>query len=201
MDLVIAGAIGLALGVVTGIPLSVANVAIVDASIAGRRRFAFGMSIGVATADTIHATLAFIGVGRLVTARPGLVKGMAIAAAILIVTYAIVAWRARPEHRPPDDNSRAIHGYAIGMTLTLPNPLALAAWVAVATSILPDASISEAIAVAAGVGIGSSVWFVALTRWVAGIRPDHPALRIVPRAALIVIVGIAGIGLWRALST
>jgi threonine/homoserine/homoserine lactone efflux protein len=200
MDLVIAGAIGLALGVVTGIPLSVANVAIVDAAIAGRRRFAFGMSFGVATADTVHATLAFIGVGRLVTARPGLVKGMAIAAAILIVTYAIVAWRARPEHRPPDDNSRAIHGYATGLTLTLPNPLALAAWVAVATSILPDASIAEAGAVAAGVGIGSAAWFVALARWVANIRQDHPALRIVPRAALIVIVGIAGIGVWRALS-
>jgi threonine/homoserine/homoserine lactone efflux protein len=201
MSFVIAGAIGLALGVVTGIPLSVANVAIVDAAVANRRRFAFGMSLGVASADTVHATLAFVGVGRLVTSRPELVKGMAIAAAVLIVTYAVLAWRARPEHRPPDDDSRAVHGYAAGLSLTLPNPLALTAWVAVAASLLPDASVGEAAAIAAGVGVGSAAWFVALVRWVAKIRPDHPALRVVPRVALLVIVGIAAIGLWRTLGT
>lgn len=199
VDHVAAGALGVALGVVTGMPLGVVNVAIVDAAAGGRRRFATGVGIGGAVADAIHATLAFVGIGRLVTSRPELVRGLAIAAAVLIVGYAIVAWRGRASRRLAGDDSSLARGITTGFALTAPNPGALAAWGAVAASLWPDATIGEAIAIALGVGLGSATWFALLARWMARIRPDHKALTIVPRVALVALVGIAVVGIVRVI--
>ena len=52
------------LGVVTGMPLGVVNVAIVDAATQGRTRFAIGIGIGGGLADTVHAAIAFAAVGQ-----------------------------------------------------------------------------------------------------------------------------------------
>jgi len=198
VNLVAAAGLGLGLGIVTGMPLGVVNLAIVDAAIAGRRRFAAGLALGGGAADTVHAGLAFVGVGRLVTSRPELMRVLAIAAALLIVGYAVVSWRREPTSRAPgDDASLAVRGFTTGAVLTLPNPGALAAWVAVAAALWPDARIAEAVVLAIGVGIGSAGWFALLARWVSRVRPDHKALAVVPRIALVILVGIAVIGVIR----
>jgi len=199
MHVAAACGLGVGLGVVTGMPLGVVNVAIVDAAAAGRRRFATGLGLGGAAADTVHAAIAFAGLGRVVTARPELVRVLAIVAAALIAGYAIAAWRARPAHRPPRDESRLLRGVTTGALLTLPNPGALTAWVAVAAALLPGAAIAEAAAIAAGVGAGSAAWFALLAQLASRVPPEHRALRIVPRAALIALLGIAAYGLWRAI--
>jgi hypothetical protein len=59
----------------------------------------------------------------------------------------------------------------------------------------PDASIAAAI----GVGVGSAVWFTVLARLVAKVPPDHRALRVLPKMALVIFVGIAITGVARAL--
>jgi len=204
VNIALAAGLGFTLGVVTGLPLGVINVSIVEAATSQRRRLGIGIGIGGGIADTAHAALAFVGVGRLVTARPDLVRILALAAAALIVGYAVLAWRRgrrpRPErHEPTDDDSRLLHGIAIGAMLTLPNPAALAAWVAVATALLPAATVAQALAVALGVGGGSVLWFALLAVWVSRIRPDHPVLRALPRVAIVALVGIAVIGLARVL--
>ena len=199
MNVLAAAGLGIVLGIVTGMPLGVVNIAIVDAASAGRKRFALGVGLGGALADMLHAGLAFIGVGRLVTARPELVRGLAIAAAAAIVLYAALAWRRRERVATQATDSRLARGFGTGFVLTLPNPGALAAWVTVAAALWPDASYAEAIVFAAGVGVGSAAWFAFLARWIASIRPDHPALAIVPRAALLGFVGIAVVGVIRVL--
>jgi arginine exporter protein ArgO len=198
-SLLVAAGLGLGLGIVTGMPLGVVNVAIVDAAVAGRARFATGIGIGGALADTAHAAAAFIGIGQLVTTRPDLVRWLAIGAAIAIFAYVAFAWRARKPRPTTGDTSSLARGIAIGCGLTLPNPGALAAWVAVAAAIWPDATTAEACVLAGGVGLGSAGWFAALARWVSRVRPDHPALAILSRIALVALVGIAGVGLVRAL--
>ncbi len=201
-EVLAAGALGLGLGVVTGMPLGVINVAIVDAALAGRRRFATGLGLGGALADTVHAGLAFVGVGRLVTARPDLVRGLAIGAAALILLYVTVSWRnarkviADPGEEPVDRSS-LLRGAGAGYVLTLPNPGALAAWVAVAAALWPDASLAEALTLAIGVGIGSSVWFATLARVVS--RTRSPRFAIVSKVALGVLVAIALFGVVRTL--
>jgi L-lysine exporter family protein LysE/ArgO len=193
-----AAGLGLGLGVVTGMPLGVINVAIVDAVVAGRRRFASGLGLGGAAADALHAIAAFTGVGRLVTADPRLVRGLAIGAAAAIVGYAVLAWRRRAAPAPAPLKGR--RGLATGFLLTLPNPGALAAWVAVAASVWPDATLLEAALLAGGVGAGSALWFLALARVVGRVRRDHPALVAIPRIALVVLIAIAIAGLVRAMT-
>jgi len=182
-------------------PLGVVNVAIVDAAAAGRRRFATGVGVGGATADTLHAGVAFAGMGQLVTARPELVRGLAIAAALLIVGYAVVAWRAQParDATPSTDASSAAAGVATGFALTLPNPGALAAWVAVAAALWPGASLAEAATLAIGVGVGSAGWFALLAYAVSRMPREHRALRIIPRVALVAMLAIAVVGVARVL--
>lgn len=176
-------------------PLGVVNVAIVDAAIAGRRRFATGIGLGGATADTLHAAVAFAGIGQLVTARPDLVRALALAAAAVIVGYAVVAWRrrARPVPESPDGTTVA-RGALTGFVLTLPNPGALAAWGAVAAAVWPRATTAEAITLGVGVGVGSAIWFAALAYGISRVRRDHLAVRIIPKLALVALVAIALVG-------
>jgi len=196
--------LGLGLGVVTGMPLGVINVALVDAATSGRARFAVGLGLGGALADTIHAGLAFAGVGRVVTAEPTVTRGLAIGAALAIVTYAITARRQRQTPAAtaaagdPARPDRRARGLATGFALTLPNPGALAAWVAVAAALWPTATWLDAILVAAGVGSGSAMWFTLLARGVRRIPPDHRALAVIPRLALGLLVAIAVTGVIRA---
>lgn len=176
-------------------PLGVINIAVVDASVAGNRRAAIGLGIGGALADTIHAALAFVGVGQLVTAHPGVLRVLAVAAAVLIVAYAVYSWRA-PRAKRELTRPKSI---ATGFLLTLPNPGALSAWVAVAASLWPGATIAQAIALALGVGIGSAAWFGFLAYVVAKLPREHRALVWIPKLALVALVAIAIAGIARVL--
>jgi threonine/homoserine/homoserine lactone efflux protein len=216
--------LGFGLGVVTGMPIGVINVAIADAAVLGRRRFARGLGIGGGGADAVHAMLAFAGFGTVVTAAPGAVRGLAIVATIVIIGYAVVAWRSRRRGGPvtavTDDNGATStgttgdgaaardassvddrpvgRGVVTGVLITLPNPAALAAWVAVAAALWPDAELIEAALLAVSVGLGSALWFTLLARWI-GRRRDHRLLAVIPRIALGMLIAIAVVGVIRAL--
>ena len=203
MNLVCAVALGISLGVITGLPLGVVNVAIVDAVAADRRRYAIGVGLGGALADTVHSLLAFVGVGRVVTERPDLVRILTVVAALTITAYAVLAWRRH--RRPPTKPSAATtssslgRGIPSGIALTLPNPGALAAWVAIAAALWPHATLREAIGVGLGVGLGSAAWFTVLAHLVSRLRRDHPLLAYLPLVALVMLVGVAIVAVVRVL--
>ena len=199
IELVAAGGLGFGLGVVTGMPLGVVNVAVAEAAAAGRTRAAIALGAGGALADAIHAALAFGGVGSVITRRPEWTRGLAIVATLAILIYAgvtVARRRPRPEARGPRSASPAVPGLLAGFLLTLPNPGALGAWVAVAAAVWPHVSLAGALVLAAGVGAGSALWFAVLARWVA--RSPRVAAASV-RLALVALVAIAGLGLIRAL--
>ena len=212
LGVVRAAGFGAGLGVATSMSPAVVNVSIVDAAAAGRRWFATGLGLGGAAADVVHAALAFAGVGSVVIADPRLVRGLAIGAAAAILGYAVFAWRRRrgprggdaaagsqPSGGAPARTGQLGRGAVTGFLLTLPNPAALGAWVAVAAAAWPDATLDEAGLIAGGVGVGSAVWFSLLARWVSRVRRDHPVLAWIPRIAIAVLIAIAAIGVVRAL--
>ena len=201
LTLLAAAGLGLLLGVLTGMPLGVVNVAIVDAAIARRRAFALGIGLGGALADAAHAALAFLGIGRVIAAHPEYTRLLAALAAAIIIGYAVAAWRrgsAGTASRATGTADTIGRGALTGLALTLPNPGALAAWAAVAASLWPAASVSESLVFAAGVGFGSALWFALLGRLVARVRRDHPALAHVPKIALVLFVVLALVGVVRA---
>jgi threonine/homoserine/homoserine lactone efflux protein len=194
----VAAGLGLALGVVTGMPLGVVNVAIVEAAAAGDVRFATSVGIGGALADAVHATLAFVGLGGLVIAEPAWTRVLAVAAAVAVVGYAVATWRRRDLPAPTRD-ARAHRGVAVGLAMTLPNPGALAAWVAVAAAVWPDIAIVDAGVLGASVGVGSGLWFAVLARVVARKR-DTRLVRVAARVAVVALVALATFGAVRALA-
>ena len=202
LTLFAAGGLGLLLGVLTGMPLGVVNVAIVDAAIARRRSFALGIGLGGALADAIHAALAFLGIGRVIATHPEYTRLLAALAAAIIVGYAVMAWRrdSAASSRESTGHDTVPRGIATGLALTLPNPGALAAWAAVAASVWPAASVAESLVFAVGVGLGSAAWFALLAKLIARVRRDHPALQYVPRIALALFMALALVGVARAFS-
>lgn len=198
MNIVGAAGLGLAIGAMTGMPLGVINIAIVDAVTAGYRSYALGLGLGGALADSAHAALAMLGIGRIVIAHPEWTRVLAIVAAVMLVGYVIFAWRRHHVARPVTGGSPG-RGLVTGLLLTLPNPAAIGAWAVLTTMIWPAAATAEGIAFAAGVLVGSATWFTILGRLIAKIRPDHPALRYVPRIALALFVGTAIVGIARVL--
>lgn len=215
LGVVRAAGLGAGLGVATSMSPAVVNVSIVDAAAAGRRWFATGLGLGGAAADVVHAALAFAGVGSVVITDPRMVRGLAIGAAAVILAYAALTWRRRGPGRTGDAASAGAsdasgggspvrtgqlgRGAVTGFLLTLPNPAALGAWVAVAAATWPGAAIGEAAVIAGGVGVGSALWFTLLARWVSRVRRDHPVLTWIPRIALAALIAIAAIGVVRAL--
>jgi threonine/homoserine/homoserine lactone efflux protein len=194
VELIGAAGLGLGLGVVTGLPLGVVNVAIVE--LAGRdRRAAIGVGLGGALADTAHAGLAFGGLAAAVLDRPRLAAALAIASGAILAAYAI--WLVRAGRAAASSGSRTAtglaRGVALGVSLTLPNPGALAAWVAVAAALRPP-GMAAGLVTAAGVGVGSAAWFATLAVLAARGRADaarRPWLRTGVAALLLVIAAIA----------
>jgi threonine/homoserine/homoserine lactone efflux protein len=181
-------------------PIGVVNVAIVDAATRdgarGSTRFATGIGLGGALADTVHSSLAFAGIGHLIAAHPTWTRAMAIAAAIIIGGYVAVALLQRRAPSPP--RHRASTGIATGLLLTLPNPAPLAAWGAIASAVWPTIGLVPALVVGGSVGIGSAAWFTLLARTIGRLPRDGRTARWLPRIALVLLAALALGGVIRA---
>jgi threonine/homoserine/homoserine lactone efflux protein len=223
-ELLLAALAGLTLGVITGMPLGVINVSIVHAASHDQLRRAYGLGLGGALAGGVHAALAGIGVApRLLSSSWAPL--LAVLGGSIIAAAAISMWRqgrraardASPSPASPEANAETNdtenanaagagrgrsdslgRGFAAGMGMTLVNAAALAAWVAVATA-WPLPTRKMAGAAATGVAIGSALWFTLLARWVHR-RRHHRWLRYTPRAAVVLLVGLAIVGILRGAS-
>lgn len=160
--------LGLALGVVTGLPLGVVNVAVAATAATGARGAAIRIGFGGAIADGIHAACAFTGLAALVSYRPRLAALLALGAGLALLAAALVALRRR-EASPGAAPRTPTRPLWLGLALTLPNPAALGAWVAVAGA-LGLSSPALAIAAALGVAAGSAGYFAILASLAARTR-------------------------------
>jgi threonine/homoserine/homoserine lactone efflux protein len=192
-DIAYALAVGAALGAATGIPLGVVNVAVVEAALRSGRRHAIGIGTGGALADAAHAALAFAGVAPFIAREPALIRGLTVVAALVIVVYAVRVWRSREEVAEVAAEAPRSFGRGVltGLSLTLPNPAPLLAWVAVAGAVLPTASVPVGLAGAAGVGAGSAAWFALLATLSARHALRGRTARLLPSIVAILLVGLA----------
>lgn len=196
MELAAAAVLGLVLGAVTGMPIGVVNVAIVDAATRGEQRFANGIAVGGAVADTIHSSIAFVTVGHVIGLRAPWSRVMAIVAALVIGTYVVIELRRRRAVAAPA--RRASTGLATGLLLTLPNPAPLAAWAAIASVVWPTIDTWPALVVGASVGVGSAAWFTLLARTISRLPRGGRVARVLPKVALALLALLALAGVVRA---
>lgn len=148
-------AIGLALGVLTSIPIGVANVAVVDAGLRSGRRRALGIAAGAAMADAVHSGVAFTGMGLLLNRHPLVPAILFMVSGALITGYGVHALRTVTRHQPA---AVADGGFFLGLALTGLNPAPLLAWVVVAGALALPSALAGVIT-AAGVGAGAFACF------------------------------------------
>lgn len=161
MDALFYLAIGLGLGLVTSMPVGVANAAVVDAAVRSGRRRALALAAGGATADLLHAGLAFAGLAPMLAAYPPLPAIFFTVSGVAIIIYGVHVMRTVPARAVAPGNGRVAGAYAVGLLLTVTNPAALMAWMVVAGAVAPSAPLLGA-AVAIGVGAGAFTWFAVL---------------------------------------
>src|SRR5205085_2773946 len=121
-ELALALVVGVSLGALTGLPLGVVNVAIVEAAARRGARAGSGIAIGGAHADGVHASLAFGGVGGAIIARPAARMILHAVAGVVLLAYAAVIWRAKPREGAAREVPAGFgRGVLAGVGLTLPN--------------------------------------------------------------------------------
>jgi threonine/homoserine/homoserine lactone efflux protein len=185
-------AIGVGLGAATGVPLGVVNLAIVEAATRVGRRHAIGIGLGGALADMVHAGIAFAGAAPLLTRHAAIARGFHAASGLAVLVYAILLWRREATATASQPSTGGLaRGIVVGASLTLPNTAALAAWLAVAGAVFPDATVATGLVAAAGVGLGSAAWFAALAHVAAGTTV-RTAISTRARRGLAIALGILG---------
>jgi len=157
--------IGATLGVITGIPIGPLNVAIIDAAYRHHLRRAIAVGLGGAVADMTYASLGILWLGQLLTAHtivPPILYGVS---GVVLIIYGIMTVRAQPIDPGVAGQDAAAGksyfwgGFGMGIALILLNPATLITWVVVVGSEMGDASQSEGMAAALGIGCGSALWF------------------------------------------
>jgi threonine/homoserine/homoserine lactone efflux protein len=129
---------------------------VVDAALRRGPRRAVGVGLGGSVADTLHSFVGVAGIGALLTRHAWAPPVLLVVSAVVLGSYgAHLLWRpVSPERRAP---ARLGGGFALGLSLTLFNPAALLAWIAVG-ALIGAPSAPAAFAVALGVGLGAFAW-------------------------------------------
>ncbi len=162
--------IGIAAGVLTGVPIGPANVAVIDAAYRHTMRRAIAVAAGAALADGFCAAAGVLGVGPLLKAYPAVPPILSAISGVVLMVYGFLTARSQPVQpaTPPSDGSasdsmlyrkEAITGFKVGVALILLNPAAIVTWVLIMGSMIAPPTHVDGVACALGVIVGSFGWF------------------------------------------
>jgi L-lysine exporter family protein LysE/ArgO len=193
--------IGLVIGVLTCIPIGMANVAVIDAAYRHNLSRAIAVGLGGSIADGIYSSLGVFGVGPFLEANPGIPPILYMASGVILLVYGILVARAQPslpsaEVAAESNGKRGqfAGGVFLGVMITLLNPSAIVTWVVIVGSYAVGGGSYGSLAFVLGVAGGSMLWFV-----VVAYAADH-GKRVLNEKAIwmtrIVALLVAGYGLF-----
>jgi putative LysE/RhtB family amino acid efflux pump len=175
-----------------------------------RGRFAVGVAIGAGAAviDALYAALGAAGASALLridTVRLALgIVGACVLAAIGLKTLHS-GFRVRLGGESADEVASPRRAFLTSLGATASNPLTIVSWAAAfsaASTAALAGSASTAVALVAGVGVGTLTWFTILsgTLSIARRRIGTRILRIVDVVSGTAILGFAGLLGWRTIA-
>lgn len=182
MDLTAALIAGLAAGLVIAMQVGAVSLLVVETAVTGGVRVGVAAGLGVATADLAFGAAAAVAggtAGAVLSEHEAEIRLVAATTLVAIALHGLASLRrSRTERAAADaevDAGRARGHYLRFLAITSVNPLTIASFAAVATS-LPLGNPAAATAFAAGVGGASAGWHVALT-----VAAGHAGRWITPR--------------------
>ena len=163
---------GLAAGLAIAMQVGAVSLLLVEASVVAGPRVGVAAGMGVATADLGFAVIAAAAGGAAGAALSSHESEIRVIAAVVIAAIALhgLIALARERHGPEsarefDETSRGAAPrahFARFLAITAANPLTIASFAAVAAALSLDGPVAAA-AFAAGVGLASAGWHLALT--------------------------------------
>jgi threonine/homoserine/homoserine lactone efflux protein len=169
MDLTAALITGLAAGLAVAVQFGAVSLLLVETAVAGGKRVGVAAGLGVATVDLLFAGAAVAAgatVGAVLAEHESEIRLVAAATLAGIALHGLATMHRAGAARTDTagvaaDASPRAH-YLRFFAITLVNPLTIASFAAVATSLPLDAA-GAAVAFAAGVGAASAGWHLLLT--------------------------------------
>jgi threonine/homoserine/homoserine lactone efflux protein len=171
---------GLAAGLAIAMQVGAVSLLLVETAVVRGPRIGVAAGLGVATVDLLFAAAAVaVGAtaGAMLAEHELEVRLVAAATLAVIAVHGLVALRRErsgPAEDPATTGGPRAH-YVRFFAITLVNPLTIASFAAVATS-LPLGAPAAAAAFAAGVGVASAGWHLVLT-----VAAGHAGRWITPR--------------------
>jgi threonine/homoserine/homoserine lactone efflux protein len=173
---------GFAAGLAIAMQVGAVSLLLVETAVARGLRIGVASGLGVATVDLLFAAAAAVAggtAGAALSEHETAIRLVAAGTLAAIALHGLAAFRrsrAPTPTAPADEDGAGARGhYFRFVAITLVNPLTIASFAAVATS-LPLGSPGAATAFAAGVGGASAGWHVALT-----LAAGHAGRWITPR--------------------
>jgi putative LysE/RhtB family amino acid efflux pump len=158
--------VGFALGFVVALQLGPVSLYQIRTTLRNGLAVGLAFAAGIALVDLAYAALGAAGVAPLLTIGPlETILGLLGAAVLVFLGVRTLrsAFRVRlVDDAPPLSPER---GFAVALSMTAANPLTIASWAAIfsaATAAGASGSLSGAVLLVAGVGLGSATWDVTL---------------------------------------
>jgi putative LysE/RhtB family amino acid efflux pump len=191
--------VGFGLGFVVALQLGPVSLYQIRTTLRNGLAVGLAFAAGIALVDLAYAALGAAGVAPLLSIGPlETILGL-LGAAVLVFLGVRTLWSASrvrlggdaPPLTPP-------RGFAVALSMTAANPLTIASWAAIfsaATAAGAASSLSGAVLLVAGVGLGSATWGVALAAATAfvGRYVGDRFLRVVDLVAGVALLVFGGV--------
>jgi threonine/homoserine/homoserine lactone efflux protein len=186
---------GLAIGFCIAAPVGPVNLLCIRRSMTDGRLVGLISGLGAATADATYGMVAAFGLGAVTSVLLAHRTAIQLLGGIFLVFIGVRILRQRSEPAMGRDHARSLpSAYASTLALTLANPTTILSFLGIFAGVgidLDTTGALSAVALIAGVFLGSGVWWVILStsaHWLAG-RANAGHLRLINQASAILILG------------
>jgi threonine/homoserine/homoserine lactone efflux protein len=197
MDAVVLAALkGLAVGFSIAAPVGPIGLLCIRRTLSGGWRLGLATGMGAATADMIYGLVAAAGLTVVTEILVGARQPLQFAGGAALILLGLTFLRAEaPGERMGADSTGLATAYATTFLLTLTNPATILSFAAVMAGLGAMTATGQTAVLVAGVFLGSSLWWLALSTAVSVIRHRLPERILVwinrASGAAIMLFGIA----------
>lgn len=196
---------GALIGLAIAAPVGPIGLLCIQRTLERGRAHGLASGLGAATADTVYGVIAALGLTAVSRVLVGQAAWLRVLGGIAMVALGWRTLRRRPGGAPAHAPSRGLAGaWASTLALTLTNPMTIVSFTAIMAGLGLGArdGLGASAAWVAGVFLGSSLWWLALSTAVALLRSRLPeaALRWIRVTSNVVIVALGLLALAAALA-
>jgi threonine/homoserine/homoserine lactone efflux protein len=202
---------GILLGIVIAAPVGPIGLLCIRRTLEGGVVMGFATGLGAALADGLFGAIAAFGVQAMTDWLAGHQTTFRLVGGVVMLIIAFKSFTAEPHPREIKRDIRtALGGFAVGLGLTLTNPVTIFAFVAIFAGFGLGGELSgnrEAMTLVLGVFLGSALWFLTLSSGVAMVRHmiSDNVFRLINRGAAVLLAvfgvyalasGVSAVAAW-----